>query len=484
MKFGSIPTLDFKAPFFRFISISAIFFVFIYGFTVWSLFTYGKINKEPGYELQNQGSGWHVDFVFAGSPADGILQSGDVILAVNGDESAARFAPRLLAAIPLAQESYTMRVLRGGQELEFALTIPLSVSYKNILPLLPPLPLSVAFVIVGLLVGAVKPKEKSAQLASIALLLGGLTTLSETLRPISHYFQTVGRTVYLLTDFPFPFQFVIAYHFYYRFPPESPTSRFWSFLKYFFYAVGLIVFLLVKARAVFYFFDPAAAFNFFQLNPQYHSIYVFIRSYFETIAVIAIFAVIVRNYRVNEEPDRQRRSRLLIYSSVASFSLLIIANVTYDIGYLNPLGFSSYALDWLGNVTIIVIPVAIGYAILKHRMFDINIVVRRTLQYLLAKNGLRFLLSLPLLGLIYTVLSNPHRTLAEILISSSVYFYVLAIAALLVSWLFRQKIGDWIDRRFFRTAYQQEKVLLELIDNVKEFNSIPEVAKAKIFCSQ
>jgi len=478
MKFGSIPKPDTKAPFFWFISASAIFFLFIYAFTAWSLYQYGKISKDPGYELQNQGSGWRVDYVFAEGPAFGILQSGDIVLAVNGDESARKSAPVTLGSIPLEQESYTMRVERDGKELEFALTMPLIINFKNLLHLLPPLPSSLAFVIVGLLIGAMRTEEKSAQLASLTLLIVAITTLEDALRPISHFFQGYTRTFYFLTGIFFPAQFVLAYHFYYRFPPESPTSRFWNFLKYFFYGTGLILFLLVNTRAAFYYFDFTRAFNFFQDNPHYHSLYVFLRSYFETIAVLATFAVIIRNYVVNKETDQRRRSRLLMYSSATAFILLILGNVTYDIGYLNPLGFSSYAIDWLTSVVIILIPISIGYSILKHKMFDINIIIRRTLQYLLAKNGLRLLLSLPLLGLIYTVLSNPNRTLAEILFSSSVYFYILAIAALLVSLLFRQSLGGWIDRKFFRTAYRQEKVLLELIDNVKDFDSIPEVAKA------
>lgn len=478
MKFGSIPKPNVKSPFFWFIAASAVFFVFFYAFTFWALLFYGKISKEPGYELRNQGSGWYVDHVFAGGPADGRLQSGDVVVAINGDESARRNAPIMLAGFALENESYTMRVDRHGRVFDFALAMPLNVSYTNLLKLLPPLPTSIAFVIVGLLVGAVKPEERYAQLASLALLMGGITTLEDLLRPISYLFHSGARTIFYLTGSFFPLQFILAFHFFYRFPPESPQTRFWKTLKYLFYAVGLLVFLLVFSRHAFFYFDPVGAFNFFADFPQFHTIYVYIRSYFETIAVVATFAVIIRNYLVNKEPDLRRRSRLIIYSSVASFFLLILGNMTYNIGYLNPLGFSSYALDWLTSVVLVLIPVSVGYAVLKHKMFDINIIIRRTLQYLLAKNGLRFLLSLPLLGLIYTILSNPNRTIAEILFNNSVYFYLLAIAALLTSWLFRRRLGDWIDRKFFRTAYSQEKVLLELIDKVKELDSIPEVAEA------
>ena len=166
MKFGSIPKLNTKARFFWFISASAIFLVFIYAFTAWSLFSYGKINIDPGYELQNHGSGWRVDYVFAEGPAFGKLQAGDVILAMNGDESARKFAPVTLGSIPLEQESYTMRVERDGKEFEFALVMQLTDSYINLLHLLPPLPSSIAFVVVGLLIGALRTEDSPHRINS------------------------------------------------------------------------------------------------------------------------------------------------------------------------------------------------------------------------------------------------------------------------------------------------------------------------------
>jgi len=50
-------------------------------------------------------------------------------------------------------------------------------------------------------------------------------------------------------------------------------------------------------------------------------------------------------------------------------------------------------------------------AILKHRLFDIHVVLRRGLQYLVARNVLRFILALPALAVLYSLVTKrqPHH---------------------------------------------------------------------------
>jgi sigma-B regulation protein RsbU (phosphoserine phosphatase) len=122
------------------------------------------------------------------------------------------------------------------------------------------------------------------------------------------------------------------------------------------------------------------------------------------------------------------------------------------------------------------VPLAVGYAILKHRLFDINVVVRRGLQYLLARNSLRIILALPTLALAYSIIANPDRTVREILFQNPFALGLIAAAAL--SLAFHQRFRVWLDRRFFREAYDQEQILLGLIEEVKELRSMSEVARA------
>jgi hypothetical protein len=106
----------------------------------------------------------------------------------------------------------------------------------------------------------------------------------------------------------------------------------------------------------------------------------------------------------------------------------------------------------LDSLFIAAVPVAAGIAILRYRLYDIDIIINRTLVY--------GVLSL-LLGLIYfgaIVLSQAAlRTLAGGESSLAVVVSTLAIAALFNP--LRHAIQAFIDRRFYRSKYDARRTL-------------------------
>jgi RIO-like serine/threonine protein kinase len=123
----------------------------------------------------------------------------------------------------------------------------------------------------------------------------------------------------------------------------------------------------------------------------------------------------------------------------------------------------------------VVIPITIGYAVLKHRAFDVQVVIRRGLQYLFAKQMLRVVLALPIAGLVWTVIVNRNLPLAAILTGNPLLLVLIAAAGL--SLKFHRQLTRWMDRRFFREAYNQEQILLKLIDKIKDTDSMPELSR-------
>jgi hypothetical protein len=97
-------------------------------------------------------------------------------------------------------------------------------------------------------------------------------------------------------------------------------------------------------------------------------------------------------------------------------------------------------------------PVALAFSVTRYRLYDIDVIVRRTLVY----SSLTFILVLVYLGSVillqevFTLLTGQHST-ASIVIST------LIIAALFSP--LRQRIQAWIDRRFFRARYNTEQML-------------------------
>jgi hypothetical protein len=107
-------------------------------------------------------------------------------------------------------------------------------------------------------------------------------------------------------------------------------------------------------------------------------------------------------------------------------------------------------LDVLFGVSILGIPVAMTTAILRYRLFDIDLIIRRTLLYVVVTG---------LLGVVYVGSVFLIRSLLGGVADSSLG---VAASTLLVAALFnplRRRMQRLVDRRLFRTRYDVEQVM-------------------------
>ena len=106
------------------------------------------------------------------------------------------------------------------------------------------------------------------------------------------------------------------------------------------------------------------------------------------------------------------------------------------------------------------LPVAAGIAILRHRLYDIDLIINRTLVY----GALTVVLALCYsVGVtIFKVLLNPFTGDSQIAVAGS----TLAVAALFGP--ARSRIQDLIDSRFYRTKYDAGKTLDHFAGRLRE----------------
>jgi hypothetical protein len=163
----------------------------------------------------------------------------------------------------------------------------------------------------------------------------------------------------------------------------------------------------------------------------------------------AAASVIVRLRR--SRGVERRQLEWFAYVTVLFFGGSMVTGVASDASGVEWLGSVSFVVSIVGLVCL---PIAVGIAILKYRLYDIDIIINRTLVY--------GLLTLTLL-LVYFGGVTTTQTLFRTLTGQqqqpqlAVVVSTLAIAALFNP--LRRRIQSFIDRRFFRNKYDARKTL-------------------------
>src|SRR5262249_36132003 len=209
-----------------------------------------------------------------------------------------------------------------------------------------------------------------------------------------------------------------------------------------------------------------------------------LENWYWPLCMVAISAVLIRNNVVVKQADQRRRVRLVLYGSLASLlpqtAVTTISRIAIAAGYESVANGGAFdTLRLIAAIALILAPVSWGYAILNRQVYDIQVVIRRSVQYLLAKNALRLFLALPVIGVLYVVVTKSDRSLRELIVYLCYDnpYYLLLIVTAAISLIYRGRLRDWIDHRFFREAYQQDRILRELSDEVRGLDSMSEMSR-------
>ena len=161
------------------------------------------------------------------------------------------------------------------------------------------------------------------------------------------------------------------------------------------------------------------------------------------LVLVAAVSLLVRVRRARGE-ERQQVKWLLYAATLLSVAGLLTLSIE-SIGT----GWAGLALITVGFLAV---PVAIGVAILRHRLYDIDILINRTLVYsaLTVALILTYVGGIVLFQGIFRALTGQGSQLA--LVAST-----LAIAALFTP--LRHRIQGFIDRRFYRRKYDAARTL-------------------------
>lgn len=163
----------------------------------------------------------------------------------------------------------------------------------------------------------------------------------------------------------------------------------------------------------------------------------------------------VRSLRVTREPISRAQLRWILWGAGVAFAVAIP-------GYIFPLVLTGHPLipNPVMMLLTVLIPYVYGVAILRYRLFDIEVIINRTLVYgtltaLLA--GLYLLLVRLLTLLIQALLHRQNDTLVVFVAALSL---ALAFAPL------RRRVQAVIDRTFYRTKLDYQRLLPDVSERL------------------
>jgi sigma-B regulation protein RsbU (phosphoserine phosphatase) len=311
------------------------------------------------------------------------------------------------------------------------------------------------FLVVGLAVLFLRLEDPNAWL--LALLFTGFIALLAVpnsfagLPPGLRAFAMIYRAVFDNLLAP------LFYFFFAVFPARSPIDRRVPWLKW----IALLV-------AVF--LSPPAVFGRFSGGRN-----ILLLSFLYALIVLGFVSLIWNAFSAPSVEER-RRIRVLLWGTLVGVVPAMLVLWSNDFfGFHVPPGIfvAIVVLLWL-------FPLSFAYAVVKHRVLEIPVLLRMSARYLLVQRGFTVLLCLFSAGVVWVFALSFARYLAPLSGAALPGGLVLGTAfGSLLLWSgtrVHKRVGARIDRAFFRSAYDARMILQDLGEKTRTATDRQELA--------
>jgi phosphoserine phosphatase RsbU/P len=179
-----------------------------------------------------------------------------------------------------------------------------------------------------------------------------------------------------------------------------------------------------------------------------------------SVLCIAVFFVsLAAKMKASKDPDARRRLQWLLWGSVIALTPASLVEIAIAIIGINlPLWLIAGAL-----LAVVLFPLTLAYVIVVQRAMQVRVAMRMGVQHALARGGISVMRVLLAIVIVFMAVS-----LVVHFANPWVAGIIIAIAVALLTLL--RKLGTraahWLDRRFFREAYNTEIILTQLSQNV------------------
>jgi hypothetical protein len=169
----------------------------------------------------------------------------------------------------------------------------------------------------------------------------------------------------------------------------------------------------------------------------------------------------IARYRKNLDADERRRIQIVVYTGVpAVFAYALKTGIPLALGVQLP-----WPIEALLQAIVLLPAFGLPYAVAVRHVFSPRTVLRRSLQYALARRTLTALVALPILALVASLVQQRDQSIAMI-VSGRPLFYLFFLGMLGLVLKYRDTAQRWLDQRFFRAEYDAREILVSLAGRV------------------
>ncbi len=395
------------------------------------------------------------------------LQVGDVILALNGVNPQRQ--PSILnlnRSVP-AGTAYSMTISRNQQKLEISLqTVPRVVNLFQValMPLI-----NLLFLFTALIVFALKPADKQAWL--LALMLGSYTAiLGGTVDGFPQEIVEIVRFAKLIGLCFIP----ILVHFFLYFPDRSPVlKRFPRTLLIVYGLFSLFVLPTFGPERL-----PTVIAAWMRSTWLLHQRWFGLLGMVFTVGLLFFGLVVLAiNYRAATPADR-RRLRVVVAGSGAGFFNLFLMPLGEFSGLNSVFPLVWQCLDLMLLFTLPLIPLSFAYAIIRHQVIPVSLIIRRGVRYLLVSRGSTLLEVIAVTLVVTALLTYVFSRIKP----SGLVVGIVSAAVGIATWKFTSRLHDKylapiIDRKFFRESYDSHQIIADLTETLRSTTSLPQLCE-------
>lgn len=249
--------------------------------------------------------------------------------------------------------------------------------------------------------------------------------------------------------------------------PVDKQSIFRTYLQSVIHAIGLSLFVLfffifpngsfVPQWSLWPWFCTAAyligtsLFPNSRLHPEQFSTAQFV-TFVLLWGLMGLLAQIYRYRHVSTCAERRQTRWVVFGSTLAILGMATVISVQILRPDLEPGTLAEFSATFVYTLAMLCLPLSIGFAILRHHLFDIDVIIRKTLIYAVLSIVLALIFygSVALMQSIVSSFTGQQSAVATVVST-------LAIAALFSP--LRRRIQTLIDRRFYRRKYDTQLVL-------------------------